>query len=382
MPKAELEIRIPFSKLVIGLTIALVPLSLIGLYAVSHAQSSLRDMVGGNYASLARSSAQQVSAYVHDRVVQVAMLARMPAVVEAVVQANSASAGISDASFKEKVARTEQIWNSSQADPIVKAMLSSPAARSFQELLAIDRRFLRITLTDERGVAIAASHKTLDYYQADEDFWLSIYANGRGAVNLTDILYDDVTKQNYIGIGMPVVEAGTNRFIGAMDVLMDVTNMFPQGAVQQPGSTMRILLIKDDGTIVSAPDVTLSMDKKSEEFSAIRDFLRSQQGRGSGFVLTELSGGKDTLVGYADTGLRSDYKNLGGYVLVAQDARDAFAPIRVAVRLIWLIAVTGLAGLTLLTVYFSLHRAAPYQDIAEVRSSPAEVKGTAKGGKL
>jgi len=380
MPKADLEIRIPFSKLVIGLTIALVPLSLIGLYAVSHAQSSLRDMVGGNYASLARSSAHQVSAYVHDRVVQVAMLARMPAVVQAVVEANAASAGMSETAFKEKVARTEQIWNSSQADPIVKALLSSLAAHAFQDLLALDRRFLRITLTDQRGLAIAASHKTLDYYQADEDFWQAIHAGGRGSINLTGILYDDVTKQNYVGIGVPVVEAGTNRFIGALDVLMDVTNIFPQGNVQQPGSTMRLLLVKDDGTIVSAPDVTLAMGKKSEEFMATRDVLQSPQTKGSGFVLTELSGGKDTLVGYADTGLRADYKNLGGYVLVAQDARDAFAPIRFAVRLIWLIAVTGLAGLTLLTVYFSLHRTAPFQDIAAIRSPVAEGRAAAKGG--
>jgi hypothetical protein len=40
-------------------------------------------------------------------------------------------------------------------------------------------------VTDARGGTVAATHKTLDYYQADEEFWQNIYASGRGAVSIT-----------------------------------------------------------------------------------------------------------------------------------------------------------------------------------------------------
>jgi len=38
-------------------------------------------------------------------------------------------------------------------------------------------------------------------------------------VNLTDLLYDDLTKSHYIGVGVPILEEGTNRFLGAVDAL-------------------------------------------------------------------------------------------------------------------------------------------------------------------
>ena len=41
-----------------------------------------------------------------------------------------------------------------------------------------DRRFLRITVTDAKGATVAATHKTLDYYQADEEFWQNISVPG------------------------------------------------------------------------------------------------------------------------------------------------------------------------------------------------------------
>ena len=42
--------------------------------------------------------------------------------------------------------------------------------------------------------------------QADEDFWQAIHGGGRGAVNITDVRYDEITKSYYIGIGVPVLE--------------------------------------------------------------------------------------------------------------------------------------------------------------------------------
>ena len=85
----------------------------------------------------------------------------------------------------------------------------------------LDPRILRITVTDAKGANVAMSHKTLDYYQADEEYWQNIYAQGRGAISVTDILYDQATKANYIGIGVPVTEEGSSQLIGTLDALVD-----------------------------------------------------------------------------------------------------------------------------------------------------------------
>ena len=53
---------------------------------------------------------------------------------------------------------------------------------------------------------------------------------------------------------------------------------------------------------------------------------------------------------------------------MAQDSQEALAPTRVIVRLISFMALVGLAMVTLLAMYFSLHREAEYTDIKALRT--------------
>ena len=266
--------------------------------------------------------------------------------------------------------KSEESWNTPAAAPFVQSILSTRASRVLRRHRELDQRFLRVLVTDEKGAVVAATHKPVNYYQAEQDYWQAIYAQGRGAVNVTDILYDEVTKSNYIGIGAPVLEEGSNRFIGAVDALVDLSSLFPVVNRSQVARGERTMLVKDDGTVITAPQATLSMNLKSDEFAAIQDALGSLRGRQTGYLTAGLrSGGRD-LIGFADTGLKQDYQNLGWVVLVTQDQNDALAPVSTSLRLIALLALIGLAGVTLMAVYFSLHRTRELTDIEEAIESP------------
>jgi hypothetical protein len=222
-------------------------------------------------------------------------------------------------------------------------------------------------VTDAKGAVVAASHKTIDYYQADEDYWKNIYAQGRGAISLTDILYDEATKANYIGVGVPVVEQTSNRFIGTVDALVDVTTLFPIVRRASLGSTGRTMLIKDDGTVISAPKADLAMKLKAPEFLAVKDALGTLRGRETGYVIAGVPGGNDAVIGFADTGLKRDFQNLGWIVLVCQDTADAFSAERTVDRLFALMSLVGLIAVIFLAVYFSLHRRQAFTEIGELR---------------
>ena len=359
----DLTVRVPVKRLLIGLSLTVVPLSILGMYIVNRADSEIREVIGRNIETIAASSASRISNSVHDRVIQVGALAQMPAVLDAVTAANRASAGASDAVFQEKVNQIEKIWNTAAVEAMVKQMLGSEAARMMRSQVAADRRLLRITLTDGRGAAIAATHKTLDYYQADEEFWQKIHAQGRGALNLTDILYDEVTKANYIGIGVPVMDPATNTFIGALDVLMELSTIFPDAATRQQGSSMQMMLVKKDGTVITGPGTNLSMNVKAPEWQALTSVGSPLPLVGSRTL--SLPGGAEKMVAYADTGLGGDYQNLAWTVLVTQDAREALAPTRSIVRLSFFFMLAALAALVLLAVYFSLRRKVHYEDVAD-----------------
>lgn len=369
----KLQFRIPFLKLLIGLLITVVPISLIALYAVGRADESMKTLVGSHFQSIAIVTAADVSQFVNDRVLSVGTLAANPITTEACVSANEQLAGLSPEAVQERMGKMENIWNTPAGDAKAREMLNSRASKVLNQYREIDRRFLRITLTDRYGGVIAATHKTLDYYQADEEFWQGVYSSGRGAVSITDILYDEVTKSNYIGLGVPVMAPGSNVLVGVLDALIEVSSLFPIVHRAQLGKTGRILLSKADGTVIQAPDTSLSMNVKSGEFAAIRDAggLAKINLRGH---LASSVGGVPAMIGYASTGLQEHYPNLGWSIVVAQDSEEALAPIRVVVRLISFMALVGLAMVTLMAVYFSLHREADFTDIkalhANVKSAP------------
>jgi len=367
MPEDRFEFRISVRRLLIGVLLTIAPISLVGLWSIAQSQSALRDETGRHFRTIALSTAAEVSRFVHDRLSTVGVMAGAPMVLDTIMTANSSYRGMSEAAIGERFRKIEAEWNTPASDVLVQSILSSRASRYLRRCQEQDKRFLRITVTDARGATVAGTHKSLDYYQADEDFWQQIYAQGRGSVNITDVLYDDASKSYYIGVGVPVLEEGTNRFLGAVDALVDVSTLFP--LVQRPheGATWRSLLVKDDGTVIAGPQVNLALDLKSEEVGALRDALQQLEARQTGYLEADFGRGGRRLIGFADTGLKQDYRNLGWVVLVSEGTREAYAPIRAVGRLIGLMSVLGLGGVILLAVYFAMHRRQVITEIEPLR---------------
>lgn len=361
MPE-RFELRIAFRKLLIGTLLTIIPMSLASLYFITQANNSLEDTIGSHFQTMARITSAEVAGYIEERVLGVAILASEPALLSAVRSANQTYTGMNDDAIAARMKRMDDIWNTGQASAEVTAMLASPASRLLLRAHQLDPRILRITVTDAKGGTVAATHKSMDFYQADEDYWKNIYSSGRGATSVTDILYDDATHAHYIGIGVPIVEPETNRFIGTLDALVNVNSLAPIVNRAQLGGSGRVLLVKGDGTIITGTGAGLSTNRKSEEFSALLDAHVGGE-KPSGHHIVELSGPVRTLIAHADTGLKASYPALTWTVLLAQDTREAFAPIRPVSRMIWLFSLLGLTLVALLAAYFSLHRRMPITDI-------------------
>lgn len=366
MPSRHFEFRVPFYKLLTGLLVTVVPISIAGLYGVSQSSRSLQGAIGSHFTTIAASTAAEISQFIHERVIEVGLLAAEPVLVDAVAVANKSYQGMSDAAIAAGIGKIDNAWNTPAVDPIVKEILSSRVSRVLRRRLELDPRILRITVTDARGATIAATHKTSDYFQADEEYWQSIYAQGKGAMSLTDVLHDDVTKADYVGVGVPVVEEGSNRFIGTLDALVDVSSLSPIVNRSPISPTGRILLVKEDGTVICAPQTTLSMNSKSGEYAAVQQAMGVLAERQTGYVVADVVGASRQVIGFANTGLKQDYRNLGWVALVSQDARQAFAPIRFVDRLIFFVSALGLAMVTLLVLYFAMHRRVVFAEVGEL----------------
>lgn len=375
MPFDTLEIRISLPKLLIGLILVIVPLSLVGLYLTSEADTSLEQTTGTHFRSIAQTEGTATSQFINDRVLAVAGLARNPAVADAITAAQRSRKGLDDPVIATRVGKIESTWETPQVDPLVQEILSSSTSQVLRHHREAEPRILKILVADETGATVAATDKPLHYVQPNELYWQAVYSEGRGGIYVSEIRYDDQTKANYLEIGAPVLEAGTGRFIGAVNALVDVSSLLSRFQREEIGRTARIMLVRDDGTVISAPNMDPSLRLKSDEYATVHDVLGTPQGRQAGYVVASMRGG-NRIVGFSDTNLKRAYPNLGWLILVSQDEREALAPLLGLGHFAFLMVVLALLMLTLLAVYFFLHRRQEFEDI-EVQAAEEPPKSGA-----
>jgi Cache domain len=362
MPLDKSEVRVSLQKLLIILTLILVPLNLIGLYLTMESHGALEQTTGTLLRDIAQSNAIAARQFIDDRVANVAAIAAQPSVLDAIIAANLAFSQVKDTARTAKIADTENKWSTAEVDALVASMLASRASAWLRHYRELDPRFMKLIILDANGVPVAATDKPAHYAPVDEVFWQGVSAKGTGAVYVTQVISDGQGRANYIGIGFPVLDEGSRRFIGAVHALVDVSTLFALLNREQPGRTTVTMLVKQDGTIISAPNVSPAMQMKSEEYGAVRDALGTLQGLQAGFVIAGMRGG-NRIVGFADTGLTPIYSNLSWFVMVSQSEREALAPVRTVGYFAILMVIVGLLMVTLLAAYFFLHRA---QELAEI----------------
>jgi hypothetical protein len=190
--------------------LVIVPLSFVGLYLTSEADTSLEQTIGAHFTSISQTEGTATSQFIYDRVFDVTALAVNPAVVDAITAAKR-SRKDDDRVIMARVEKIESSWKTPQVDPLVKEILSSPTSQALRRHREAEPRILKILVADETGATVAATDKPLHYVQPNEAYWKAVYGEGRGGIYVSEILYDDQTKAHYLSIGVPVLEEGTRR---------------------------------------------------------------------------------------------------------------------------------------------------------------------------
>ncbi len=355
MPLDRFEIRVSLQKLLLALVVVIVPLSLVGLYITSESVSSVEDASGSHLKAVAQATAGTVSQYIDHLVTEVGSIALAPALRDAVAAADGSYQNTSDVAIHDRMNALETKWATPSADPLIKGILTSPAAGYLRAYREVDPRLLRIWVTDEAGAIVAATDKPEHYYQGMQDYWQATYAQGRGSNSVSAILYDERNKSNYISIGMPIFDQTSGQVLGVVNTWVDVSGLSSLLTKNSLDGSTPVFLVSADGTVIAGPNIEPSNKVKSEEFGAVRDALTTVQGRQSGHVIATTSSGK-RLAGFADTGLKQTYPNLGWTVVVSMNEREATAPIGPVVRFAIAMVALSVIMLTLFAVYFVLHR--------------------------
>lgn len=358
------EVRVSITKLLLVLLIVIVPLSIVGYILTIRSDRSLDNAIGNDYKTLAQTYSNQVSEYFRDRVADVNAMAADSAIVSAVANADRTGAA------KPAVATSL---------PGARATSGGTASEVLKQRRNLDPRFLSIVATDANGNVVASSQQIPKSSYAQDEAWQATYNKGEGAVKISDVLDDELTKSYYVNIGVPIGDPASGQLIGVLNAGVNISPVLSRFQQDQIGNGARAELVNEDGTVISGPNADVFARVKSQGYGAIHDALGSLEGRQAGWQLASLRNGP-YLIGYAATGLKQHFDNLGWSVLVSQEEHQAAAPIRQLERFAILMVVLAIFMLTLLFVYYFLHRSQRFEDIEQ--AAPGEPQDRAAAASM
>jgi hypothetical protein len=319
-------------------------------------QSQLRDSYGTQLTQVAEHIAGGIDAYLFRRILDVGVLAKVPAIEDAAV---ASKAPLDSA----KVAALELEWRTSSAGVAQRlGLLDNLAGRYLQNVTRDDRIYREIFVTDREGRVVATSNATTDYFQADEPWWKTTFDDGvRGRVWVGDVVWDDKAKAFVIEIGMPIHASTDGRLVGVLKVSADAREMLAPAAGLQLGTTGEAWLLRADGSIVYSRRI---LAPKAQFFGLelLRPRLDAYKA-GTLQLPTTLSArdsdGRNQVIAIAASQLGLSYSNLNWLVVMTQAEDEVFAPVRAQ---FWrLLGVFGLVAALVMavTAWFSLRLSAP-----------------------
>jgi hypothetical protein len=340
------------------LVIVSLPLyALAAIMVLGTGQAELRDAYGLQLTETAQQVAATVDSYVFRRVIDVAILAKVPDVQAAAAAGNKVPLDVA------KARELDGLWTAQPGPTAVRSgILDNSASKFLGDIVNNDRIYREVIVTDREGRLVAASGPTTDYIQSDEAWWKEAFNDGaRGRVAVGDVTWDESAKSHAIEIAVPVTERPGERLVGVLKVVADVRELLAVAAGVKSGRMGEAFLIRDDGSIVISQR---GMIEKAQFFAAdlLRERMKNYKAGDPQFHVSFSArdqGGRSYLVGVAPSQLGVSYPHLSWMVVVTQAEDELFAPVRAQM---WrLLALFGLIAAVVLAIaaWFSLRLAAP-----------------------
>jgi hypothetical protein len=143
-------------------------------------------------------------------------IAQSPELIDAIKAQNAAT----EAYDQSKIDELDEAWRAeadSASQPMIDQTLSTPASKYLVAAREESQGLLtEIFAMDARGLNVAQSDPTSDYWQGDEDKWQQTYMVGPEAIHISDVEQDESTQTLQSQVSMAVVDPDSGAPIGAV----------------------------------------------------------------------------------------------------------------------------------------------------------------------
>lgn len=303
------------------LLLAIVPLLTGSWWLIYSYESAYLNLAGSNLGQEADAVYESVINYFQDQLVEIDGLTEAPVLREIVIQAN---AGLKrdPEGIHRTIDKMEADWPEMKPeDPRLLRIIDNPAARFLRRYININRSYREILITDSIGRLVAASGKTTDYYQSDEEWWKESYAEGAsGKAFISDIVFDASANVYAMELAQPFVDPD-HGVIGIIKVVLDAQRIHSIILSYGTGTPINAALLLSEGEVFSAPGYDL-MDKRI--YPSTLEILKAHL-QGRRYLLTDSP--YPAIYGLTQYNFQSIYPRLNWLLITRGDVSQVLGPL-------------------------------------------------------
>ena len=245
---------------------------------------------------------------------------------------------------ESQLSAIDQQWREASDNSALVQSIISPRTNQLTAQLSNYRSefpdHVEFFLTDRYGGLIAASDRSSDYYQADEEWWQAAYDIGRGALYISQPIQDERSGYTVLVMAAPI-RSETGEVVGILQTLLNMEIIRESVGNVRFGSTGSATLIDAGRFAIADPDPEQAGTQVPISWTAPQDIQASfysytaTDEEGAAAVLGRASF-NDVVIANAEEA--RTIRSLEWTLFVHQTVDEAFAPITRAVAISLLVA--------------------------------------------
>ena len=343
------------TKLLVSvMSITVLAVSILAGVSYYNASRDLTTSTGNSLNSLAQSQAVAISNVLVEEANVLESFGLSKLVQDRVDEVNAAYDS-NDAANLQQIQQIDQQWQAANAAnnnnaAVVRPILNNDVASELREFQETFPENSEVFVTDRYGALVAATNRTSDYYQADEDWWQAAYNDGKGAFYFGQPEFDESSQTFGIILAVPLLEHGTNKVNGVIRTTLNATELID--ILSTPlldGTAHTDLYLPGNQTLAPEESATSLRDADPQALAHLAA-LTSNTPYDTFTLDGVLSVVSATSVTTPHTKSEDAIKNLGWTLIVDQSQADNQAPLRQETRSILFIALT-IFGLSAAAAY-------------------------------
>ncbi|QDV44514.1 Methyl-accepting chemotaxis protein 4 [Stieleria neptunia] len=318
-------------QLLIATILPTILIWLVGIYATSVSETSLRQAIETNSVNRAQEVIDEVDWIIQTRATTWQAYLQTDLVRESLRTSNEEMMEVDDPAGL--VQQRDRQWRSTPADefnPLMQQVMNNDLARDFDiwlrqlEKTAGHAVFGEVFLTNRYGANVAQTNRTSDYRQDDESWWQQAVENG---LHLEDVSFDESAGIFSVDICLKAVDED-GEFLGVMKAVLNIQELIEiVDKYKRNSQTDGYLLLfdRERNVIHEAGEHSTGLRDGSAYF---RDVEFDQNRNAFVANLTDVRDGEALLGAFAFSRGHGDFAGMGWIVLEARNTSTVFAPIK------------------------------------------------------